>query len=375
MSKTTLHQLSDLGQSAWLDFIDRPLLETGKLQKLIDQGLRGMTSNPSIFNGAIANSTDYDKKISQLKAAGRSTFEIYDELTIKDIQDACDILKPVFESTRHLDGYVSLEINPQIAHATQESIQEGKRLYFKVKRPNVMIKVPATDAGFPVIEDLIANGINVNTTLIFSLSQYIRTAESYLNGLEKYQRAGGDLGKVRSVASVFVSRIDTLIDKLLDDKINRAIDGPTKLLLQSYQGKAAVANCKLVYEKYKEFFSSPRFKTFLNPNPQRVLWASTSTKNPAYPDIKYVTELITRDTVNTIPEATLNAFLDHGKVAPALAGKLADAEGLLDRLKSYDIDINAVCAQLLSEGVVAFDKAFVQLSEAIEKKATQLAAK
>lgn len=375
MSKTTLHQLSDLGQSAWLDFIDRPLLETGKLQKLIEQGLRGMTSNPSIFNGAIANSTDYDKKISQLKASGKSTFEIYDELTIKDIQDACDILKPVFESTKHLDGYVSLEINPQIAHDTQQSIQEGKRLYFKVKRPNVMIKVPATDAGFPVIEELIANGINVNTTLIFSLSQYIRTAESYMNGLAKYQRAGGDLSRVRSVASVFVSRIDTAIDKMLEDKMNRAIDGPTKLLLQSFKGKAAVANCKLVYEKSRELFSSPRFKTLANANIQRVLWASTSTKNPAYPDIKYVTELISKDTVNTIPEPTLNAFLDHGKVKEALTGKIDDTVRLLEQLKGYDIDINAVCAQLLSEGVVAFDKAFVALSEAITRKAEQLAAK
>src|SRR3989344_3304919 len=235
MSKTTLQQLSDLGQSAWLDYIDRPLLETGKLQKLIEQGLRGMTSNPSIFNQAISNSTDYDQKISQLKAAGKSTFEIYDELTIKDIQDACDILLPVYESTKKLDGYVSLEINPQIANNTEASIIEGKRLFIHVDRPHVMIKVQATEAGFPVIEELIASEMNVNVTLIFSLEQYVKTVEAYFRGLKRLDDCDGDMDEVRSVASGFVSRIDTMADKMITDN--------------SLQGKAAVANCKLIYEK------------------------------------------------------------------------------------------------------------------------------
>ncbi len=363
MSKTTLHQLSDLGQSAWLDYIDRPLLETGKLQKLIVQGLAGMTSNPSIFNAAISNSADYDKKIAQLKAAGKSTFEIYDELTIKDIQDACDIFKPTFDATDRLDGYVSLEINPQIANNSEASIIEGKRLFIRVDRPNVMIKVPATEAGFPVIEELIASEMNVNVTLIFSLEQYVKTAEAYMRGLKRLDECDGDMDEVRSVASVFVSRVDTMIDTMLTDK--------------SLQGQAAVANCKIIYEKFKELFSSKEFKLLAQggANIQRVLWGSTSTKNPDYSDIKYVSELIVKDTVNTIPEPTLNAFLDHGKTAEALTGSVDDAKDFLEQLKGHGIDIDSVCAKLLSEGVVAFDKAFVALSEAIDKKAAQLAAK
>src|SRR3989338_7003170 len=354
MSKPTLQQLSDLGQSAWLDYIDRPLLETGKLQKLIDQGLCGMTSNPSIFNQAISNSADYDKKILQGKEAGLSTFEIYDALTIKDIQDACDIFKPTFEATKRLDGYVSLEINPQIANDTEASIREGKRLFIRVDRPNVMIKVPATEAGFPVIEELIASEMNVNVTLIFSLEQYVKTVEAYIRGLKRLDEWDGEMSEVRSVASVFVSRVDTMADKMITDK--------------SLQGKAAVANCKLIYEKFQEIFSSKEFKLLAQggANIQRVLWASTSTKNPDYSDIKYVTELVTKDTVNTIPEPTLNAFLDHGKAAAALTGKAEDARLFLEQLKAHGVDIDSVCAKLLSEGVAAFDKAFVDLSEAIQ---------
>ena len=362
MSQTTLHQLADFGQSAWLDYIDRPLLVTGKLQKLIDQGLRGMTSNPSIFNNAISNSSDYDKKIAELKTTGKSTFEIYDELTIKDIQDACDIFAPVFEKTSRLDGYVSLEINPQIANNTEASIREGKRLFIKVDRPNVMIKVPATEAGFPVIEELIASEMNVNVTLIFSLEQYVKTAEAYFRGLKRLEEAGGELSEVRSVASVFVSRVDTLIDKMLTDK--------------SLQGRAAVANCKIIFEKFKELFQGGQFQALAKnkANVQRVLWGSTSIKNPEYSDIKYVAELIAAPTVNTIPEATLHAFLDHGKVKEALTGKFIDAQKLFTQLRGMNIDIDAVCAQLLTEGVAAFDKACVALFDAIEKKAAQLTA-
>ncbi len=370
---TTLQQLAELGQSVWLDYIDRILLESGRLKNLIGQGLRGMTSNPSIFHQAISGSNDYDRKIVQLKEAGKPTFEIYDELTIKDIQDAADIFLAVYKQTAGLDGYVSLEINPQIAHETDASIQEGKRLFKKVDRPNVMIKVPATAEGFPVIEELIASGINVNTTLIFSMQQYVDTVNAYIKGLERLQESGGDLGKVRSVASVFVSRIDTMIDKMLADKIAQVSKDSEKVRLEGLKGKAAVANCRLVYEKSKELFAQERFRKLVQrkANIQRVLWGSTSTKNPAYNDVKYVSELILKQTVNTIPASTLDAFMDHGKVKEA-AGSSREAQAVLENLKDFGIDIDQVCQKLLEDGVAAFDKSFVALMEAIEKKAAQL---
>jgi len=372
---TTLHQLAELGQSVWIDYIDRPLLETGKLKSLIEQGLRGMTSNPTIFHQAISGSTDYDKKIVQLKEAGKSTFEIYDELTIKDIQDATDIFKPVYQQTAGLDGYVSLEINPQIANDTQASIEEGKRLFQNVNRPNVMIKVPATEAGFPVIEELLANHVNVNVTLIFSLGQYTKTVQAYFKGLERLYEAGGDLSKIRSVASVFVSRMDTMVDKILDEKISQT-SGTDKIRLEALKGKAAVANCRLIYEKSKELFAQERFRQLVKHKAhiQRVLWGSTSTKNPAYSDVKYVEELILKQTVNTIPESTLNAFLDHGRVKEATAST-REARAVIDSLKGFGIDMDQVCAKLLEDGVAAFEKSFVALMEAIEKKAAQLCTK
>lgn len=369
----TLEQLSQLGQSVWLDYIDRHLLESGKLKGLISEGLRGMTSNPSIFHQAISSSNDYDRKIIQYKEAGKSTFEIYDELTIKDIQDATDQFKAVFETTAGLDGYVSLEINPQIAHDTAASIEEGKRLFKKVDRRNVMIKVPATPAGFPVIEELVANGINVNVTLIFSMEQYLKTVEAYIKGLERYHEAGGDLSKVRSVASVFVSRVDTMIDKMLAEKAAQESNNANKVRLENLKGKAAVANCRLIYEKSKELFAQETFRKLVKSkaNIQRVLWGSTSTKNPDYPDVKYVAELILKQTVNTIPEATLNAFMDHGKAREA-DGSAKEAQAAIHNLKDFGIDIDQVCLKLLDDGVAAFDKAFVALMEAIEKKAAQL---
>ncbi len=254
MPKTRLHQLAELGQSVWLDSIDRSLLDSGKLKQLIDQGLKGMTSNPTIFHKAISSRPDYDERIVRLYEAGKSTFEIYDDLTIWDIQEACDHFQPVYESTGRLDGYVSLEINPLLAHDTKASIEEGKRLFKKVSRPNCMIKVPATGAGFPVIEALLAEEINVNVTLIFSLEQYVRTAEAYLRGLNQLAHQNRELKNVRSVASVFVSRIDTLIDKKLEDFAANERDPQKKEKLNSLQGKAAAANSRLIFEKFQEFF-------------------------------------------------------------------------------------------------------------------------
>lgn len=377
MLKTSIQQLGDYGQSIWLDYISRPLLETGKLKSLIDQGLRGMTSNPSIFNQAIGSSTDYDKKIVQLKDQGKSSFEIYDELTIRDIQDAADQLKRVYDATNGLDGYVSLEINPLLAKKVDEQIKEGLRLAKKVNRPNVMIKVPSTEQGFKVFEELIASGINVNVTLIFSLDQYVKTAQAYMRGLERLSEKTSDLSRVHSVASVFVSRVDSTIDKTLDEKITTSNDSAQKERLQSLKGKAAVANCRMVFEKSKEIFASSEFKSLQSKkaNVQRVLWASTSTKNPAYPDIKYVTELISAPTVNTLPEPTLMAFLDHGKFVEAFTDQPQNADKIIQELKSVGIDINSVCLNLLDDGCSSFDKAFETLLASIEKKASQLCAK
>ncbi|MCC6758496.1 MAG: transaldolase [Candidatus Omnitrophica bacterium] len=375
MSQTKLHELANLGQSIWLDYISRPLLETGALQKWVDDGLRGMTSNPSIFNQAISQSKDYDDKITQLKAAGKSTFEIYDELTIRDIQEACDVFKPVYEATKGLDGYVSLEINPMLANDTAASIKEGKRLYAKANRKNIMIKVPATPAGFPVIEELLADGINVNVTLIFSLKQYENTANAFMKGLERLSQTQSDLSKIGSVASVFVSRLDNTIDDLLDKKIPTVSQ---KEKLTFLKGQAAVANCQLVYAKALELTSSSRFKTLAAKGArfQRVLWASTSTKNPAYSDVKYIAELIAKNTVNTVPEKTLKAFMDHGVAKIGLTGSEAGGAGLvLMDLKTQGIDVDEICKKLLADGVVAFEKSFAELTQSIETKASQLAAK
>ena len=373
MAQTTLHQLSELGQSVWLDYIDRDLLDSGKLKKLIGQGLRGMTSNPAIFEKAISNSKDYDEKILRLKESGKSTFEIYDELTIRDIQDATDIFRPVFDETGKLDGYVSLEINPQLANDTKASIGEGKRLFKKVNRPNVMIKVPATDAGFLVIEELLADGINVNVSLIFSLEQYVKTVDSYQRGIQRALDRGKDAGVIRSVASVFVSRVDSAVDKLIDDQLKQGGDKGLKDL----KGKAAVANCRRIFEKSKEVFGSEHFLHLFDKgaNIQRVLWGSTSTKNPEYSDVKYVSELIAKQTVNTIPSNTLEAFLEHGEVAEAFGGDSAKAQEIIDRLFQNGIDIKKICIDQLDSGVDAFIKSFDTLLKNLETKAAQLCAK
>ncbi len=366
MAKTTVMELSELGQSIWMDSISRSMIETGKLQEMIDQGVMGMTSNPTIFDQAISTGTDYDEKIRELHGSGKTTFEVYDELTVKDIQDAADLFKPVYEKTSGLDGYVSLEINPKLAAMTAETIQEGKRLHAKVNRPNVMFKVPATDEGFEAVEALLAEGINVNITLIFSLEQYIKTARSFLKGMKRFLDKGGDLSRMASVASVFVSRIDTAVDKILDEKISAGTEKA-----KSLRGKAAVANSKIIFKKYQEFFSGSDFRKLKDNGArvQRVLWGSTGTKEPSYSDIKYVTELIGSPTVNTVPRKTYDAFLDHGAVKESLTQDVKGSEETIAALNELGINVDAVCAKLLADGVVSFEKSFDSLLSTIEKKA------
>ncbi len=377
MPKTVLHELGDFGQSIWLDYISRPLLESGKLKSLIDLGLRGMTSNPSIFNDAIGTSKDYDEKIIRLNEAGKSAFEIYDDLTVGDIQEATDIFRSVYENTNYLDGYVSLEINPKLATKKEESIKEGRRLFKKVNRPNVMIKVPATEAGYGVIEELLADGINVNVTLIFSLDQYAKTVEAFFKGMNRLAQKGGDLTKMASVASIFVSRIDTLVDGLLDDRAAAENDIQKKSRILALKGRAAVANSELIYETFRESFSSQPFELLAKKGcrPQRVLWASTGTKNPLYSDIKYITELIAKSTVNTLPEKTINAFCDHGVVKEAIADDFHNARNVVTILDARGVDMDKVCEKLLADGLAAFEKSFDTLLRSIETKANSLCVK
>ncbi len=369
---TKLDQLAEYGQSIWLDYISRSLVDGGRLKDMIDHGLRGMTSNPTIFDKAISSGTDYDASIQRFKKKNKSTFDIYDAITIKDIQDAADAFKHIYEQTNGLDGYVSLEINPKLAYQTPETIQEGKRLHATVNRPNVLFKVPSTEEGFQAITALLAEGININVTLIFSLQQYVKTVKAYLDGITILLQKNGDARTVRSVASVFVSRIDTATDDLLEATMGK--DTPRNKRLEALKGKAAAANSAMIYKNYLDIFSSAEFKQLQKKgtNVQRVLWGSTSTKNPVYSDIKYVSELIAKDTVNTAPEKTIEAFIDHGSVKEALTDDVREAQKIIDELFACGIDINTVCENLLEAGVIAFERSFDSLIQSIEKKAQTL---
>lgn len=370
MTDKKLQRLAEFGQSVWLDNISRAMIEDGRLKALINDGLKGMTSNPTIFDKSISSGTEYNAVIKELHKKGKSTFEIYDELTIRDVQDAADMFKPVYEGTNGFDGYVSLEINPELAMNTQETIEEGRRLHKKVNRPNVMFKVPSTDAGFEAISTLLSEGINVNVTLIFSVEQYIRTVDAYLEGIRRLIEKGGDPTKLRSVASVFVSRIDTAVDKMIDEKVLTTDDKGAKNRLKSLRGRAGVANSKIIYDKYQQMFSTQEFKE-LNDNGvniQRLLWGSTGTKDSLYSDIKYVTELMGKGTINTVPDNTLYAFIDHGTIEDTLSGGTDEAKETLDALKDFGIDIDSVCLRLLDEGVRAFQKSFQSLLKTIDEK-------
>ncbi len=360
---TKLQELARYGQSIWFDNISRDLLDSGGLQALVESGVVGVTSNPSIFEKAIAGSAEYDPALGALIAAQRSTMEMYEALVMEDIGRAADVLRPVYERTEGLDGYVSLEVDPTLADETEGTIAEARRLFAELGRPNVMIKVPATPAGFPAIETLIGEGINVNATLMFSLDHYEAVACAYLAGLETCSAAGGDLSKVASVASFFVSRVDTAVDRQLE-----------KLGVHDLQGQIAIANAKLTYARFKEIFSGERWERLAaqGARVQRPLWASTGTKNPDYSDTLYVDTLIGPHTVNTVPPATLDAFVEHGRVSASLEQDLDQAQEQLSRLAQLGIDLDAITEELQVAGVEAFATAFRGLLSSIEKKKAQL---
>jgi transaldolase len=370
-----LVELQGFGQSVWLDNISKAILDSGELKKLIDEdGLRGVTSNPTIFEKAINGSRDYDAAIGQLARAGRSVDEIYEALVIDDIRRATDLFRPLFLASKGLDGYVSLEVSPKLANETQQTLQEARRLWGKVDRANVMIKVPATPAGIPAIEQLISEGINVNVTLMFSMDHYVRVAEAYVRGLQARARNGQSLA-VASVASFFVSRVDSLIDKQLEERLAHASIAAEKQELESLLGKTAIANSRLVYQKFKEIFSRRAFLDLKEKGArvQRPLWASTSTKNPKYRDVLYAEELIGADTVDTMPPATIEAFRDHGQVRASIDTGLEDAEGVFRRLATVGIDMNAATEKLQLDGVKLFADSFDTLLKSLASKRESLA--
>jgi len=360
---TKLQQLAALGQSIWYDNIRRALLDHGDLQALVEAGVTGVTSNPSIFEKAIAGSADYDEAMAELVTEGRSEIEVFEALAIEDIRRAADLLRPVYKETGGVDGYVSLEVSPTLAHDTESTIAEARRLFLTLDRPNVMIKVPATPAGIPAIETLIGEGINVNVTLMFSLAHYDAVAEAYIAGLEKLAAAGKDLSKVASVASFFVSRVDTAVDRALEALGN-----------EDLLGKIAIANAKAAYARFKETFSGPRWERLAarGGRVQRPLWASTGTKNPLYSDTLYMDALIGPDTVNTVPPATLSAFMDHGTVAPTLEEGVAEVREQLAQLAGLGIDLPAITQKLQDEGVASFADAFQSLMASIAEKRERL---
>ncbi|TET83313.1 MAG: bifunctional transaldolase/phosoglucose isomerase [Desulfobacteraceae bacterium] len=360
---TKLHELAELGQAIWLDYIRRSFITSGDLQALIEKGLRGVTSNPTIFDKAIAGSVDYDETLKDLVEKGRTDTEIYEELVLDDIRRTADVLLPVYEKTGGLDGYVSLEVSPALAFDTDGTVKEAWRLFTQLGRPNVMIKVPATRAGIPAIQTLIGEGVNVNVTLIFSLKHYQEVAEAYISGLEGRLAAGGDVSSVASVASFFVSRVDTAVDLLLDKT------GHSEL-----QGKIAIANAEVCYARFQDIFAGERWQRLAahGARKQRVLWGSTGTKNPSYSDTLYVDSLIGPDTVNTVPPATLQAFLDHGQVALTLQEGLENAQADLARLSDLGINLDAITQQLQEDGVAAFEKSFNNLMASIREKREQL---
>lgn len=367
-----LKQLQTYGQSVWLDFIRRNLITSGELAKHIEEdGLRGMTSNPAIFEKAIAGSTDYDNIIEAARKNKETDAKaVYEHIAIADIKDAADLLKPVYAESKGRDGYISLEVSPYLAHDTEGTIEEAKRLWKTIARPNVMIKVPATKEGLPAIRNLIGSGINVNVTLLFSQNMYAEVVEQYISGVEDLAKAGGDLSKIASVASFFISRIDTAIDTMLEDKIKKSSDKKEQELLKGLLGKVAIANGKQTYQSYQSLFSSPRWKALeaKGAHTQRVLWASTSTKNPNYPDTIYVDELIGPDTVNTIPPATYSAFRDHGKLNNTLTANVEEAAQVMNNLKKSGISIDEVTDKLLIQGVELFADAFKQLLGAVQNQ-------
>jgi transaldolase / glucose-6-phosphate isomerase len=372
-----LKELLNYGQSMWLDYIRRDLFTTGKLKQLIaDDGLRGMTSNPAIFEKAIADSTLYDDILKSLASRDDlDTTARYEQVAIRDIQDAADTLRPVYDSSQFRDGYVSLEVSPYLARKTAETIAEARRLWKAVNRENVMIKIPGTAEGLPAIRTAIGEGININVTLLFAQEVYVKVAEAYIAGLEDLAARGGNLKEEAGVASFFISRIDSLVDGMIDAKLKTTTDLQQQALLKSLLGKVAIANGKLTYQRYQKIFSGPRWQALAakGAQTQRVLWASTSTKNPAYRDVLYAEELIGPDTVDTMPPATVDAFRDHGRLRNSLTEDVPGAQKTMDDLAKAGISIKEVTDKLTDDGVKLFADAFDKLLAAVAKRTQRTA--
>lgn len=366
MTHTKLHTLAEVGQAVWLDYIQRSLLTSGGLKTYVQKGLRGVTSNPSLFEQAIADTNEYDEQIQQLALLGKSPVEIYEELAVEDARRAADILRPVFDETDGGDGFFSLEVNPHLAHDQQGTINEAIRLFARVDRPNVMIKVPATQEGVLAFQELIEEGININVTLMFSLGQYDQIAEAYLTAMEHRAAKVYNLKQIASVASIFVSRLDSKVDKMLD-----AFKTPKA---EALKGKVGIANAKIAYQHFKEFFHSERWQRLEDKGAriQRVLYGSTGTKNPNYSDVMYVENLIGPNTINTIPPKTLEQFLDHGKIALTLESGIEEAQLQLQSLPELGINLDDVTQDLLDEGVENFAKPYDSLIKTLTEKRAAL---
>jgi transaldolase len=366
-----LLQLKSLGQSVWYDTVDRAQLISGLFQRLLDEdGIVGVTSNPTIFQKSISHGNAYDEQITQLIKDGKSTSEIYEALAIKDITTVADMLRPTYDRTNRQDGFVSLEVSPDLAHDTARSLDEARRLWKMADRPNLMIKIPATPEGIPAVKQALTEGININITLIFSIDSYREVVNAYLSALEDRNAEGKDISHIASVASFFVSRVDTLVDQLLEDRVKSTSDHAEQQRFKSLEGKAAIANARLVYQDFKRLFHTPRFETLKHSGAhvQRPLWASTSTKNPAYRDVLYAEELIGPDTVDTMPLETIENFRDHGQVSLTVENDIQQAKDALAALEEVDIHYHQVTKQLQDEGVQKFADSFHELFKGIESK-------
>jgi transaldolase len=377
MTTNHLLEIKDFGQSIWMDNLSRDLIESGDLKNMtVEKGIRGITSNPAIFEKAIKGNAIYDADIQAGIEAGKSVMEIYESLVFDDIRNACDVLKPVYEQTEGLDGYVSIEVPPNIANDTEKTVQEALRYYEAIGRENVMIKIPGTTEGLPAVEQVIAAGINVNVTLLFSVQSYIDTFWAYIKGLEARVKNGKDISNIASVASFFLSRIDSKIDDMIDAKLKGVTDMNRKAKLEAVKGKVAIDNAKIAYQEYKKIIQSDRWKALSakGASVQRLLWASTSTKNPEYSDVMYVDELIGPNTVNTLPPNTIEACADHCDVDNRVETNVEEAYQLIDNLKDSDIDINLdqVMDELLAEGIDKFVKPFTSLMNSLEEKVQKL---
>jgi transaldolase len=371
MTDNPLLQLKPLEQSVWYDNIDRGQLVSGQFKRLLDEdGVSGVTANPTIFQKSISQGQAYDEQVTKLIKAGKSTSDIYEALIIQDIQTVADMLHTIYETTNGQDGFVSLEVSPDLAHNTEGTLAEVRRFWKMVNRPNLMIKIPGTPEGIPAVQQALTEGINVNITLIFSIDDYRQVAEAYITALEERNAAGQDISHIASVASFFVSRVDTLVDKLLEDKIKATNDKTEQQKLKSLEGKAAVANARLVYEEFKHIFGTPRFETLRHSGAhvQRPLWASTSTKNPAYRDVLYAEELIGPNTVDTMPLETVEKFRDHGRVILTVENDLPQARAVIEALEQVGIHYDQVTKQLQDEGVQKFADSFHELFQGIEQK-------